>query len=76
MPPKPAKGREDKIVKGWMKLSYKIPKTMYMTTAAARSRSRVLRIVEEMAFADPSNEPLTWLGKTCAAISSTFFSPS
>ena len=37
--PAPAEGRVDKIVIGWMKLSYSTPSTMYTVTIAASTSS-------------------------------------
>ncbi len=40
--PMPADGKVDRIVIGWMKLSYKTPSTMYMTMTAAISNNNSL----------------------------------
>ena len=37
--PTPAEGSVDRIVIGWMKLSYNTPSTMYTVTSAARISS-------------------------------------
>ena len=46
--PTPADGSVDKIVIGWMKLSYSTPSTMYTVTSAARISSPSFE-------SDPSN---------------------
>ena len=37
--PTPAENSVDRIVRGWMKLSYSTPRTMYTVTSAARISS-------------------------------------
>ena len=40
--PSAADGRVERMVSGWMKLSYNTPSTMYIVTTAASTSSRVL----------------------------------
>jgi len=40
--PIPADGRVERMVSGWMKLSYSTPSTMYTVTIAARISSSVV----------------------------------
>ena len=51
----PAEGRVDRIVMGWMKLSYSTPSTMYITTTAASSSSSSLSRLLRKASAAPWN---------------------
>ena len=75
-PPKPAKGIDDKMVRGWIKLSYKIPKTIYITIAAANKRNNVSLIVDEIALAAPTNSSFTLSDSTSLAIFSARCKPS
>ena len=48
----PAEGSVERIVTGWMKLSYSTPSTMYMTsTAASSSSSSLLRLLRKASAA-------------------------
>src|ERR1700722_14464941 len=68
MPPKHANGNEERMVKGWMKLSYKIPNTAYIATTARMSSSTVSLLVLSTISATPSSLPETEVGRVSTAI--------
>ena len=51
--PMPADGSVERMVMGWMKLSYSTPSTMYMTSTAATSSSNSLLRLLRNASAAP-----------------------
>src|SRR3984957_190626 len=65
--PTPADGNVDRMVIGWMKLSYNIPSTMYTVTMAARIR------IDSLASDDSNAWPVPWkLGSTLAGMPSSW----
>ena len=64
--PMPAEGSVERIVIGWMKLSYSTPSTMYMTTTAASSSSNSLIRLLRNASAAPWKVVLMLAGRPTA----------